>query len=250
MKGKEVVIFWLTLGSLSSWFLSTLAGGGTPLILIPLVGLFLGPTAVAPVVTLGMLLGHPQRIWLYWRNINWSLTKWYAPGAILGAILGAFIFTKIKLEWLTIVIAILLILSTLSYGKTDQKSFNVKGWYFLPAGFIYAFLSGIVGSTGPLLNPLYLNYELKKEEMIGTKSTHLVIVHIVKIITYSVCGILNLSYLKYGLILGIAALPGNYLGQIALKYISEKVFRRLVIGFVTFSGILILGEEFFANLNL
>ncbi len=243
-----MIIFWLSLGSLSSWFLSTLAGGGTPLILIPLIGLFLGPSAVPPVVTLGMLLGHPQRIWLYWRNIDWNLTKWYAPGAIVGAILGAFIFTQIKLEWLTIVIAILLIASTFSYGKTDQKSFDVKAWYFLPAGFIYAFLSGIVGSTGPLLNPLYLNYGLKKEQMIGTKSTHLVIIHLVKIVTYAIFGALNFSYLKYGLILGFAALPGNYLGQIALQYISEKQFRRLVVGFVTFSGILIIGEEFFGKL--
>jgi uncharacterized membrane protein YfcA len=235
------------LGSLSSWFLSTLAGGGTPLILIPLIGLFLGPNAVPPVVTIGMLLGHPQRIFLYWQNIDWNLTKWYAPGAILGAILGAFIFTKIKLEWLTIVIAVLLIISTFSYGKTGQKNFQVKAWYFLPAGFIYAVLSGIVGSTGPLLNPLYLNYGLKKEEMIGTKSTHLVLIHLVKIITYFLCGALSFSYLKYGLILGIAALPGNYLGQIALKYISEKLFRRLVIGFVTFSGILIIGEEFWGK---
>lgn len=243
-----MVIFWLSLGSLSSWFLSTLAGGGTPLILIPLIGLFLGPSAVPPVVTLGMLFGHPQRIWLYWRNIDWNLTKWYAPGAIVGAIFGAFIFTQIKLEWLTIVIAILLIASTFSYGKTDQKSFGVKSWYFLPAGFIYAFLSGIAGSTGPLLNPLYLNYGLKKEQMIGTKSTHLVIIHLVKIVTYAIFGALNFSYLKYGLILGIAALPGNYLGQIALQYISEKQFRRLVVGFVTFSGILIIGEEFFGKL--
>jgi len=243
-----VVIFWLILGSLSSWFLSTLAGGGTPLILIPLIGFFLGPSAVPPVVTLGMLLGHPQRICLYWRNIDWHLTKWYAPGAILGAILGAFTFTQINLEWLTMVIAFLLIASTFSYGKTDKKSFEVKSWYFLPAGFIYAFLSGIVGSTGPLLNPLYLNYGLKKEEMIGTKSTHLVMIHLVKIITYTICGVVNFSYVKYGLILGIAALPGNYLGQIALQHISEKQFRRLVIGFVTFSGILILGEEFFGKL--
>ncbi len=243
-----MIIFWLSLGSFASWFLSTLAGGGTPIILIPLIGLFLGAGAVPPVLTIGMLLGHPQRIFLYSQYINWKLTFWYAPGAIIGAVAGAFLFTQLKLQWLTILLAVLLIASTFSYGKTEKRAFEVKSWYFLPAGFIYAFLSGIVGSTGPLLNPLYLNYGFKKEEMIGTKSTHLLIIHIAKIITYGVFGALNWHYLQYGLILGIAALPGNYLGQIVLNKISENHFQQLVVGFVAFSGIVILGEEIFGKL--
>jgi uncharacterized membrane protein YfcA len=239
-----VSILFLTLASFSSWLISTLAGGGTPLILIPLIGYFLGSTAVPPVLTIVMLCGHPQRLLLYWDKVNWRLMWWYLPGAIIGAILGALVYTKTQIEWLPILLALFLITSTISYGiKGNEPTFQVRPWYFLPSGLIFAFFSGLIGSTGPMLNPLYLNYGLVKEEMIATKSAHLLVVHLVKIITYGWLGVLNFHYLEYGLLMGIAAFPGNWIGQKALKKVSEERFRQLVVGFVLLSSILILWEQ-------
>ena len=102
---------------------------------------------------------------------------WYLPGAIVGAALGAIAYTQIQLEWLPILLAVFLIISTISYSWSEnsvQPAFKVYPWYFLPSGFVFAFLSGIIGSTGPLLNPLYINYGLLKEDLIGTKSAHLI----------------------------------------------------------------------------
>lgn len=243
-------IFWLSLASSSSWFVSTIAGGGTPLVLIPLIAYFLGPAAVPPVLTIGMLIGHPQRLILYWRYINWKLMWWYLPGAISGSILGAFVFSKANVEWLPILLALFLIISTFSYGNgNNQGSFKVRPWYFLPSGLIFAFLSGLIGSTGPLLNPLYLNYGLVKEEMIATKSAHMVVVHLVKTIAYIIFGVLTLPYLSYGLLIGIAAFPGNWIGQIVLNKVSEQRFRQLVTGFVLLSGFLIIWNTSFHMLH-
>lgn len=237
-------VLLLAFASFSSWFLSTLAGGGAPLILIPLIGSGLGSAAVAPVITIGMLLGHPQRVFLYWRSIRWELMWWYLPGAIIGAALGAFLFTQTKLEWLSILLALFLITSTVSYTSDNkQPKFKIHDWYFLPAGFVFAFLSGLIGSSGSILNFLYLNYGLDKEETIATKSAHVIIVHSIKTITYAKFGALTLPYLGYGLLIGIAALPGNWLGQIALQKISEKLFRQLLTSFVMLSGILMLWQE-------
>jgi hypothetical protein len=235
---------FLGLASFASWFLSTLAGGGTPLVLIPAIGCLLGSNAVSPVLTIGMLLGHPQRVLLYWQHIQWRLMWWYLPGAILGGASGAYVFTRIRFEGLSILLAIVLLSSIFSYSwDEEESSWQMQDWYFLPGGFIFAFLSGLIGSTGPLLNPLYLKYGLAKEEIIATKSAHMLVVHIAKTIAYIGFGALNLPYLGYGLLLGIAALPGNWLGQIVLKQVSETLFRRLVVGFVALSGLLILWEQ-------
>jgi uncharacterized protein len=239
-----VSIFVLALTSFGSWFISTLAGGGAPLILIPVIGSLLGSAAVPPVITVGMLLGHCQRLFLYWRSVSWQLMWWYLPGAIFGAGLGAFVFTHAKLEWVSILLALFLIISIASYAPDREKPlFKVRLWYFLPAGFIFAFLSGLIGSTGPMLNPFYLNYGLNKEETIATKSAQLLIVHIVKIIAYTKFGVLTLPYLGYGLLIGLAAFPGNWLGQIALERVSEQRFRQLLTSFVALSGILILWQQ-------
>jgi hypothetical protein len=75
-----------------------------------------------------------------------------------------------------------------------------------------------------------------------------VVVHIAKIFTYATLGVLTKSYLWYGLVIGITAIPANWLGQKVLKKISDEQFRQFVIALVTISGLLILWQQrdFFA----
>ncbi len=244
-----MAILFLVLASFIAWFISSLAGGGSPFIIIPMVNFLLETQAVPPVVTTGMLLGNLHRTFVFWQGIDWRLTWWYLPGALSGAILGAFTFTQSQLQWLQILLGLFLTSSIFSFGfGKKEQSFKVQGWFFLPAGFVYAFLSGLIGSIGPVLNPFYLNYGLVKERMIATKSAHVLVVHIAKIFTYATLGALTKSYLWYGLVIGITAIPANWLGQLALQKISDEQFRQFVIVLVTISGLLILWEQrdFFA----
>lgn len=244
-----MTVFLLVLASFIAWFISSLAGGGSPFIIMPMVNFLMDAQAVPPVVTTGMLLGNLQRVFVFWQDIDWQLTWWYLPGAVVGAILGAFVFTQTQLQWLQVLLGLFLVSSVFSFGlEKKEQSFKIQGWFFLPAGFVYAFLSGLIGSLGPILNPFYLNYGLVKEKMIATKSVHVVVVHIAKIITYATLGALTKSYLWYGLVIGITAIPANLLGQMVLKRISDEQFRQFVIALVAISGLLILWQQrdFFA----
>ena len=245
-----MTIILLALVSFIAWFISSLAGGGSPFIIIPMVNFLLETQAIAPVVTTGMLLGNLQRTLFFWQEIDWQLTWWYLPGAVSGAILGAFVYTQTQLQWLQVLLGLFLVSSIFSLGTGKEQSFKVSGWFFLPAGFLYAFLSGLIGSIGPILNPFYLNYGLVKEKMIATKSAHVLVVHVAKILTYASFGALTKSYIGYGLVIGIAAIPANWLGQKVLKRMSDEQFRRFVIALVTISGLLILWQQrdFFAFL--
>ncbi|MEL6489254.1 MAG: sulfite exporter TauE/SafE family protein, partial [Cyanobacteria bacterium J06621_3] len=103
------ILLILSSVSFSAWFISMLVGGGSPLILIPLVTLLLGAPSVAPVLTIGSVLGNLQRIALLWPHIDWSVTLWQIPGVVLGSLLGAYAFTQVNAEGLQIFIAIALI---------------------------------------------------------------------------------------------------------------------------------------------
>lgn len=243
-----MTILLLVLASLIAWFISSLAGGGSPFIILPMVNFLLESQAVPPVVTTGMLLGNLNRVFLFWQDINWELTGWYLPGAVSGAILGAFVFTQTSMQWLQVLLGLFLVSSVFSFGFKRAESFKIHSWFFLPAGFVYAFLSGLIGSIGPVLNPFYLNYGLAKEKMIATKSAHALVVHGVKLVAYAAFGVLTLPYLGYGLVIGIAAIPANWLGQLALQKISEQQFRQVVLALVAISGGLILWNQrnFFA----
>ncbi|MGA0200726.1 MAG: hypothetical protein ACO3NK_16705, partial [Prochlorotrichaceae cyanobacterium] len=51
--------------SILSWFISTIAGGGSSLLLMPIIGFFLGAGAIAPVTTVGGIFGNIERVIAY-----------------------------------------------------------------------------------------------------------------------------------------------------------------------------------------
>ena len=272
-------IVYLSVVSFFAWIVSTLAGGGSPFILIPLVNSLMGAAAVPPVITIGMFFGNAHRVLLFWRDIDWELTAWYAPGAIVGAILGAYTFTQIHLDWLQIVIAIFLIVSALLFDLekspepksveqlvadanqnleliTNEESavakpkFQLQAWHIMPAGFLKAYLSGLVGTTGPVLNPFYLRYGLMKEKMIATKAAHMTIIHLFKLITYVAFAVISKEQLIAGLAIGLAAIPANLVGKALLKRMSPHQFRQIVLAFMAIGGSWMLWGQKDLFLNL
>ena len=163
------LIIFLT--GLIAYVISTLSGGGGSLLLVPVINFFIGTRATAPVINLGNLVGEPVRIILFWKQIEWRIIKYYLPSAIAGAILGAWIFSNIKLQWLQIIVGLFLISTIFQYrfGR-KEKSFEMTLNWFIPIGFFVEFFSSLIGAVGPVLNPFYLNYGLEKEKMIATKT--------------------------------------------------------------------------------
>lgn len=234
---------FLLLGSVSfvAWFISMLAGGGSPLILIPVVNGLLGAQAIAPVITIGMLVGSTQRAFVFRRQIDVSVTLWSLPGAISGAVLGAYTFTQIHLDWLQLLMGLVLLVMGLNYWLGRQEPlFQICTWHFLPLSFLSAFVSGLIGSIGPVMNPVYLSYGLDKENLIATKSASVMVAHGVKLVTYAMLGALTTTHLSYGLTIGLAAIPANWLGKKVLRKMSSQQFRQVVLTFVALSGLWML----------
>jgi uncharacterized membrane protein YfcA len=230
--------------SFFAWFLSMLAGGGSPFILIPLISLLLGVQAVAPIITTGLLVGNTQRSLFFWEHIDWTVTAWYVPGAAIGAVIGCYGLSHIHAEGFQALVGIGLIIMAISHGLGRKETqFTVNAWVFLPVSMINAIGSGLIGSTGPIMNPMYLNYGLEKEAMIATKALNKTVLHIVKLTAYLVLGNLSQEYLAYGLVIGLAAIPANWLGKQVLASISAQQFRQLVFTFVAFSGVFMVWQQ-------
>jgi uncharacterized membrane protein YfcA len=120
--------------------------------------------------------------------------------------------------------------------KQVKPKFQLKAWHIMPAGFLKAYVSGLVGTTGPVLNPFYLRYGLVKEKMIGTKATHMTIIHVVKIITYGALAVMSKEQIVGGLAIGLAAIPANLIGKYLLTRMSPQQFRQIVLAFMVIGG--------------
>ncbi|MBE9108438.1 sulfite exporter TauE/SafE family protein [Nodosilinea sp. LEGE 07298] len=234
----------LFVASFLAWFLSMLAGGGSPFILIPIISLLLGTQAVAPIITTGLLIGNAHRGWVFRDQVDWNVTVWYVPGATIGAILGSYGLTRIHPEGLQLLLGVGLLVVVVNYLLPGQENdFTIKAWYFLPLSLVNAIGSALIGSTGPVMNPLYFNYGLEKEAMVATKAFNKAVLHLVKLMAYAVFGNLSGEYLAYGLVIGLGAIPANWLGKQVLAKMSAQQFRQLVFAFVAVSGVAMIWQQ-------
>lgn len=236
-----IIIF---LAGIFAYVISTLSGGGGSLLLVPVIDFLISAKATAPVLNLGNLIGQPVRIILFWKYIYWKVTLYYVPPAIVGAIISAWIFSNLKLEWLQIIVGLFLISSIFQYrfGK-KERSFKMSLKGFIPLGFIVAFFSTLIGATGPVLNPFYLNYGLEKEAMIATKTINSFFIRLIQIGSYTVLGSLHGNLWLYGIILGAGASLGNWLGKRFLKKVSGKTFRVFVLIIMAVSGFIMIAKQ-------
>lgn len=146
------LIFFAVL-SFIRFLLSTLGGGGGSLVVMPVINFLFGARAVPP--------------------------------SIVGAIAGAYASVQVEAQWLELIIAVFLVISTLWY-LLDGKvlGFEVRLWHFSLAGLFISFLSGLIGGVGPLINILYLKYGDTKERIVATRAAGEIMVHVVKLFAY------------------------------------------------------------------
>ncbi len=224
-----------------AWFFSTVVAGGAATMLIPVVSFLLGAQLVAPVVSLAALIANPSRMFIFRGDIDWRVLSFMLPGTILGAILGAWSLTSINTEIIQVLLGLFLISFVIQerFSKTSL-SLTVRLPAFLPIGFSVAYLSGLIGATGPLHNPFLLRYGLLKEKLVATKSVNSLVLQLTKLGCYGGLGLLTPEIGLYGLILGAGATLGVYLARNQLRQLHPAQFRQYVLAFMFISGIALL----------
>ena len=224
-----------------AFIISTVSGGGGAILLIPTTSWMIGPGVAPPVVNIATFFSNASRLYLFWHNIDWSLTKYYVPSAIIGAWLAALIFSRLDAGWIQLLVGVFLVSTIFQYkfGKVS-KTFNMPKVGFIPLGFAIAFMSTLVGGLGPILNPFYMNAGLEKENLIATKTANSFFVGIVQIGSYTFFGILTANIWVYGIVLGLGAVIGNIIGKRFLAGMSIHQFRVMLLILMVISGLIMI----------
>nr|WP_292656782.1 sulfite exporter TauE/SafE family protein [Mesorhizobium sp.] len=234
----------LSVAGFLTWALNTISAGGGGLLLIPAVTFLTGSAAVAPVITLTELIGNPVRILAFRRDVDWSIVRWYLPGAITGGAAGAWLFANARAEWLQIFIGLYLIGAILEFrGGARERSYRARLWWFLPAGLIVSLLSALMGTVGPVLNSLYLNYGSRKETLVATKSVNSFVTDIVKVTVFTGLGAFGGQALAFGLATGFGAALATLAAKPWLERMSGRQFRTAVVILMAVSGMLMIWKQ-------
>jgi uncharacterized protein len=228
----------------ASWGISTLAAGGGSVLIVALVALILRGQAIAPVVTMASPMASPARMMLLWRWIDWRLVRWYVPGGAAGAVLGGWVFSRVGVRWVQIALALFLVSTVWQYRLGERaRSFEMRLPWFLPVSFATGMTSAVVGASGLLANPFYLNYGLMKEAMLATRAVNSLVIQLVKIAAYTGFGVLDWRLARHGLIAGAGAVTAIWLINPWLRALSSFRFRQLAVLVMLIGGLLILWQQ-------
>jgi hypothetical protein len=104
-------------------------------------------------------------------------------------------------------------------------------------------LSALIGATGPVENPFYLNYGLEKEAMVATKTVNSFLAGLVQIGTYSAFGALPRELWGVGLVIGVGAGLGSFVGKGLLGRMDSRTFRTLVVVVMALSGAVMIYRQ-------
>ena len=231
-----------------SWAISTLAAGGGSLLIVAAISFIIGGQMIAPVITLTSLMASPARMILLWDQIDWRLVRWYRPGAASGAASGAAVggwaFSRAGAQWIELALALFLLSTLWQYRFGErERSFTMRLPWFVPVSFISGLISAMVGASGLLANPFYLNYGLVKEAMLATRAVNSLAIQVVKLISYGMFGMLTWPVVRHGLAAGTGAVVAIWLAHHWLQLLSSQRFRQLAVVVMVLGGLMIVWRQ-------
>ncbi|QFT54524.1 sulfite exporter TauE/SafE family protein [Microbulbifer sp. THAF38] len=236
-----MIIFLLLIFGLVTGYISIMAAGGGALLLVPLVGFLVGPHLVAPILTTGNAIASPFGIFLFWKYINWKVALWLLPGIIPGAIIGAYVYTRMHPLLIEFTVGLFLVSTVFQFGfGRKKKSFIMHLPYFPMLGFVTTLFSSIIGAVGPVQNPFFLNYGLNKEELVATRGVSSLMMHSTKLVAYFHFGALNSELLTYGITIGLGVMVGMLVAKHFLKIISIQRFDSYALSIMFISGLVLI----------
>jgi uncharacterized membrane protein YfcA len=241
-----LTLFIIFICSFLAFSISAICGGGAGLILIPILRGLLPVNQVPAALSIGTFASSATRLFVFKKNISWTIVKYFVPAAIPAVWLGAYLLKFLSPIYLEIIMGLFLI-SNLPFVFKKQKELKEikrpKNIQLIIIGFLAGFLSGITGAVGLLFNKFYLRYGLNKEEIIATRAANEIILHLIKIILYSLLGLITLKVLQVGMVVAISATTSTWTIKHILPRISEFVFKKIGYIAMVVSGFFMLSQS-------
>ena len=229
-------ILLLLAAALTASTIAGVAGFGGAAVLLPVLVALFGVRDAIPILTVAQLVGNGSRVWLNRRQLDTAVLTWFTLGAVPFPIAGGLLFAAAPLEGLTRLLGALLIGIVVWRHARIGPRLRPAVPAFAVIGAAFSFLSALLGSVGPLMAPFFLAYGLMKGAYIGTEAGATVIMHVVKLLTYTGAQVLSTSGVLIGLALAPPMVLGSWLGKRIVDRLPPAVFVAVIEGTLLVAG--------------
>lgn len=205
--------------------LSAAAGIGGGTLLIISMAQVMPAAALIPVhgmVQLGSNLGRAS---MTWRHIDWPRIAAFIPGALLGALLAAWLLIRLPPGILELTIAGFVL--ALSWGPSlPARSLGRTGT--LLAAAVTTLLSSLVGASGPLVAAFFKQISPSRLTRVATFSSAMSLQHLSKAFVFGMAGFAFSDWFWLIALMIVAGVIGTWLGLRLLKRLTDRRFDKLL----------------------
>ncbi len=233
---------WLwIIATLVAFFIKGLCGFANSLIFSSILGLGIDNVRISPVE---LVLGYPTNVILAVKNRQHLKTKIWLPMALcllLGNIPGAILLKNVDATKIKLVFGIVVVLLGIElYLRENGHNIVKESKAFLGGvGLAAGLMCGIFG-IGVLVAAYISRVTTTTDEFKANTGAVFIVENTVRIVLYSVLGVITAQSLKTAFALMPLMLLAMYGGMKFSKVLDEKVVKRIVILMLIVSGIYLI----------
>jgi hypothetical protein len=239
--GPEALIF-LGLSAVAAGVFGAVFGMGAGILLsFAVTGLF-GVEAVVPMVSTAMVLANAGRIFAYRGQVSRRPLLVALVAAAPGAVLGAHVHALLPPQGIAAVIGAVLMLAVPLGRIARSRELRLGDTGMALASLGLGFLGSLGIGAGALAIPVLLAAGLTGPALIATDAALAVGTSLVRIGSFTAIGLLPPGRLLAALLIGLATIPGAWLGARIVARAGIRRHTLVVEGFTLGAGLFFLGQ--------
>jgi len=238
-----LIVIFLIIVCISS-FVQGFSGFGAPLVMVPLLIIFISSSVAVPIALFFNIL--ISTIILVEARKHFSLKKIWPLliASIFGIPFGILIFTSLNTFLLKVSIGLLIIFFGIALLFGIGKVIKKEKMALLSVGFLGGLLNGFMAASAPPVALLLDNQKTKKDAFRTTLVTYFIILNIATIVLFYLNGLISFEIINYLTFLFPAAIIGTLLGIKLSKQFNDYYFRKIVLVMIIFVGIVAILSAF------
>ena len=210
-----------------------MAGG---IILLSVMVLFFEPVPAIALHGLIQLVSNASRSIIQRRHVQWRFTWRFALLLLPMGALGVQLTFALPPFVSRVLIGLFVLAATwrpawLMLGTHPDEILPERRFVLL--GGVVGFLGVLVGATGPLAAPFFLNLGLSRQGVVGTKAATQTLGHISKTLIFGFAGFAFGAHVPILVSMWLAVILGTWVGSRLLERVDERSFDVLYRGALT-----------------